>query len=272
MAIDVRLALAGERDERHLSVTGMLPPGLNGTLFRNGPHPRFPSPEPHWFEGDGMVHAITLGAGRASYRNRWVRTARFVAEAAARQRLSVLAGADNGRANTHVLPHAGRLLALEEAHAPVVPCPDTLRTLDEPTDHAVAALPSTAHPKRDPRTGELVFLGYSAAGPLSRQVRCGALDAVGCTTWSTSFEAPHCSMVHDFAVTDRHIVVPILPLAEGPDRMRRGLGSFLWQPELGSHLAVAADQGCDRDTGPVQGGAGRAAGRADGARHGRGAA
>ncbi len=45
-------------------------------------------------------------------------------------------------------------------------------------------------------------------------------------------------MVHDFAVTDRHIVVPILPLAGDLNRARGGLGSFFWRPELGSHLAV----------------------------------
>lgn len=238
MGVDLRLALPGERDERHLPVHGTLPAGLEGTLFRNGPSPRFPAAEAHWFEGDGMVHAITLGRGRASYRNRWVRTARFSAEAAAEHRLGALAGPDNGRANTHVLPHAGHLLALEEAHAPILLCPDTLRTLDGSLGDVGTALPFTAHPKRDPATGELVFFGYSAAGPLSRRVRCGALDAAGRTTWSTSFEAPYCSMVHDFAVTTRHIVVPILPLAGDLDRARRGVGSFFWQPRLGSHLAV----------------------------------
>ncbi len=119
-----------------------------------------------------MVHAITLTAGRARYRNRWVRTARFAAEAAAGQRLGVLTGTDNGRANTHVLPHAGRLLALEEAHAPVVLCPDTLRTFDEPMDHAVAALPFTAHPKRDPRTGDWCFLVMPQRVPY--HVKCAA--------------------------------------------------------------------------------------------------
>lgn len=190
MGVDPKLALPGERDDQHLPMQGRLPAGLEGTLFRNGPNPRFPLAEAHWFEGDGMVHAITLGNGHVSYRNRWVRTTRFSAEAIAGHRLDVLNGTHNGRANTHVLPHAGRLMALEEAHAPVLLCADTLRTLDESLDQVGTALPFTAHPKRDPHTGELVFFGYSSAGPLSRRVRCGALDAEGRATWSTSFEAP----------------------------------------------------------------------------------
>lgn len=45
-------------------------------------------------------------------------------------------------------------------------------------------------------------------------------------------------MVHDFAVSSRHIVVPILPLAGDLDSAKKGTGSFFWQPQLGSHLAV----------------------------------
>ena len=37
----------------------------------------------HWFSGDGMLHGFTLQDGRASYRNRWIRTAKWEAEHAA---------------------------------------------------------------------------------------------------------------------------------------------------------------------------------------------
>ena len=59
---------------------GELPRELNGTLYRNGPNPQFEAPGAHWFVGDGMLHAFHLENGRASYRNRWVRTPKWLAE------------------------------------------------------------------------------------------------------------------------------------------------------------------------------------------------
>jgi carotenoid cleavage dioxygenase-like enzyme len=71
-----------------LPMTGEIPNALNGTLYGNAPNPQFaPRGHFHWFGGDGMVHASTLENGRASYRNRWVRTPRFELERKAREAL-----------------------------------------------------------------------------------------------------------------------------------------------------------------------------------------
>src|SRR5207237_7942802 len=69
-----------EANASNLAIEGELPRELNGTLYRNGPNPQFPSPDAHWFVGDGMLHAFQLENGKASYRNRWVRTPKFMAE------------------------------------------------------------------------------------------------------------------------------------------------------------------------------------------------
>ena len=69
-----------ECDAPYLKITGELPRELNGTLYRNGPNPQFEAPGAHWFVGDGMLHAFHLENGRASYRNRWVRTPKWQAE------------------------------------------------------------------------------------------------------------------------------------------------------------------------------------------------
>jgi len=59
-----------------LEVTGRIPHELAGTYYRNGPNPAFEPPgRYHWFDGDGMIHAITLDDGRAHYRNRYVLSA-----------------------------------------------------------------------------------------------------------------------------------------------------------------------------------------------------
>ncbi len=69
-----------ECDAPFLKIVGELPRELNGTLYRNGPNPQFDAPGAHWFVGDGMLHAFHLENGRASYRNRWVRTPKWLAE------------------------------------------------------------------------------------------------------------------------------------------------------------------------------------------------
>ncbi len=245
-----------EYDAPSLPVVGELPRALNGTLFRNGPNPQFPSADPlhdHWFTGDGMIHAFTLQDGRASYRNRWVRTAKFVAEAAAGRSLGAgfappatadAALADSGVANTNIVWHAGRLLALEEAHLPVELDRATLGTRGAQRFDGALAGPFTAHPKTDPVTGELVFFGYSADGPFSRGMRYGTIGPDGRVTRIERFEAPYCSMMHDFAVTERHVLFPVLPLSGSLTRARAGLPPFAWEPELGAYIGlIRRDQG-----------------------------
>src|ERR1700716_2399770 len=59
-----------------LEVQGELPAGLDGTLYRIGParHDVYGERYRHWFDGDGMVHALRLSGGTAQYRNRFVAT------------------------------------------------------------------------------------------------------------------------------------------------------------------------------------------------------
>jgi carotenoid cleavage dioxygenase-like enzyme len=62
-------------------VIGEIPKDLEGVYLRNGPNPTLePRGRYHWFDGDGMVHAIAFHNGKATYRNRWLRTAGFAAE------------------------------------------------------------------------------------------------------------------------------------------------------------------------------------------------
>lgn len=245
-----------EYDVPDLPVAGELPPGLTGTLFRNGPNPQFTPLDPmkhHWFVGDGMIHAFTLGDGRASYRNRWVRTDKWVAEnAAGRALISGFGGpsttgvrlANTGVANTNIVWHAGRLLALEEAHLPFELDPATLATRGVRNFDGAVEGPFTAHPKIDPVTGELVFFGYSVDGPFSRGMTYGTVGADGRVSRVERFEAPYSSMVHDFAVTERHVVFPILPLSGSMRRAMAGQMPFAWEPELGSHIGLLRrDQG-----------------------------
>ena len=146
-----------ELTEYDLPVEGAIPPGLDGWCLRNGSNPR--TPTGHWFTGDGMIHGVRIEDGAAKwYRNRWVRTESF-------ENPFPVYGADGTRnlrssvANTHVINHAGKTLALVESSLPyqitndleTVGCYD----FDGKLDDAM-----TAHPKICPTTGELHFFGY----------------------------------------------------------------------------------------------------------------
>lgn len=237
-------------DDFDLEVTGRIPAEIRGAFYRNGPNPQFqPRGEYHWFAGDGMIHGFFVENGKVRYRNRYVRTPKWQVENAAGASLfggfgnpmtsdpSVL-GKDSGVANTNILWHAGRLLALEEGHMPTRMDPLTLETLgyDEQYKGRV-----TAHPKLDPETGEMVWFGYSIGDmPFSKVVSYGVTDAAGTVVRRDDFEAPYSSMVHDFLVTRRHALFPILPLTGDLQRVMSGGPAYAWEPEKGSHVGVLA--------------------------------
>lgn len=236
-----------ETGEIALKVTGDLPRDLAGSLYRNGPNPQFPPHDPnhHWFLGDGMLHAFHIADGRVRYLNRWVRTPRWRLEHAAGRPLygawgnpattdpSAL-GTDSGVANTAVVWHAGRLLALEEGHRPFAVDPATL----DPVGYQDYAPRFTAHPKIDPETGEMVFFAYSNGGPLSAQMAYGVVDAAGRVTRYDRFETPYCSMVHDFMVTRDHVLFPVLPLTGSMQRAMSGKPAFAWDPAQGARVGL----------------------------------
>ncbi len=231
-----------------LAVTGEIPADLAGAFYRNGPNPQFPPLGPHhWFFGDGMLHGVFIEDGRARYRNRYVRTPKWVAENAAGRALVSMdprltdpagQGVDGGVANTNVVWHGGRLLALEEGHAPMAIDPASLETLGyDDAYHGNV----TAHPKIDPVTGEMVWFAYSVGPmPFSTGMSYGVTAADGTVTRRDFFEAPYSSMVHDFLVTDRHVLFPVLPLTGSLERAMTGGPPFAWEPDKGAFVGVMA--------------------------------
>jgi carotenoid cleavage dioxygenase-like enzyme len=253
-----RAPIPFESDAPFLKVQGELPRELNGTLYRNGPNPQFEAPGAHWFVGDGMLHAFQLENGRASYRNRWVRTSKWQAEHDAGRALfggfgRKLPGApastagDSGVANTNIVFHAGRLLALEEGHAPIEIEQGTLAARGPCNYGGGIAGPFTAHPKIDPVTGEMVFFGYNATGPFTPTLSFGSVDASGIVTRFDRFEAPYASMVHDFIVTANHLLFPILPITGSLERARNGRPPYAWEPDKGAYVGVMKRNGGTND-------------------------
>ncbi|QTZ93066.1 carotenoid oxygenase family protein [Streptomyces auratus] len=218
-----------------LPVTGTIPPELTGWFLRNGPNPR-EAASPHWFFGDGMVHGLRLEGGRAvSYRNRWVRTSTFTegAQAVDAQGRRNLAA---GVANTHVVRHAGRTLALVESSFPYeIDCRPghELETIGVHDFGGRLTTAMTAHPKTCPVTGELHFFGYG--GPTPPFLTYHRADASGELVLSRPIDVPGPTMMHDFHLTASHVVFMDLPVVF--DRSHPGM-PYRWDPEYGARLGV----------------------------------
>ena len=143
-----------------LPVTGHIPEHLDGRYLRNGPNPAA-EVDPaiyHWFSGDAMVHGVALRDGKACwYRNRWVRTPPVSAALGepARTGLNPRAGMLCVGPNTNVLTHAGKTLALVEGGGATYQISDDLDTVGSCDFDGTLVGGYTAHPHRDPVTGEL---------------------------------------------------------------------------------------------------------------------
>lgn len=245
-----------ESDAPDLVIEGEIPAGLNGVLYRNGPNPQYApwSADHHWFLGDGMVHALTIEDGTVRYRNRWVRTQKFeherkLGEAVVPTNFDDILTADPRAegvplnvANTNIVYHGDRLLALEEGSSPMAMDPDTLDTLAPFDFDGAYQGPVTAHPKIDPDTGEMVFFGYMAGGPGSPLVAYNTADATGRITDSAMIEAPYCSMIHDFLVTEHFVGLPVLPAAVDLERMLNGKPMIAWEPDRGNQIGIFSRQ------------------------------
>jgi len=236
-----------------LQVVGEIPRDLNGTYYRTGPNPAFePARNYHWFDGDGMIHAITLGGGRAHYRNRYVRSRGLEEERAAGRALypSLLdldateVPAIKNTGNTNIVKHAGRLLALMEAALPTRMDCVTLDTLGEFDFDGKLVGAMTAHPKLDPETGELLFFGYS---PVPPYLQYHVADRDGRLVRSEVIDVAWPSMIHDFAVTREHVVFILCPLVFSFENVRERGGVFSWEPERGTRLGVMPRTGGNAD-------------------------
>jgi carotenoid cleavage dioxygenase-like enzyme len=245
-----------EGNAHKLPISGELPRELDGTLYRVGPNPQFaPRGRYEWFAGDGMVHEFSLSKGHAAYRNRYVRTPKWELEHSAGEALSAgtvapsklddprIAQLRSTLANTNIIHHAGHLLALEEAHAPFEVEAASLGPVGYQTYGGDLVGPMTAHPKVDPRTGELISFAYQTAGLGSRDMRLHVIGPDGRLRRSEHFMAPFASVVHDFAPTAQHIVFPFFPLTASMDRARKGLPAYAWEPGLASRIGIMRRDG-----------------------------
>jgi carotenoid cleavage dioxygenase len=228
-----------------LAVSGHLPAELCGRYLRNGPNPATP-PEPstyHWFVGDGMVHGIRLEDGRAAwYRNRWVRSAEVARVLGEAVRPGPVHANMDFAANTNVIGHAGRTFAIVEAGARPYELTYELDTVG-PSDLG-GTLPGgyTAHPKRDPATGELHAISYFWGW--GNKVQYSVTGTDGLVRRVVDVETAGAVSVHDMSLTERYAVIYDLPLVFSLDAAVGGSGfPYGWDPEYRARVGLLPRQG-----------------------------
>ncbi|MFM7121386.1 MAG: carotenoid oxygenase family protein [Gammaproteobacteria bacterium] len=209
------------------TVTGTVPHGLRGTFYRNGPGRQRIGEQAygHWFDGDGMLAAFTFVDGRVHFRNRYVRTPKYLDETAAqavryrgfgtqipggwtRNALRMPANP----ANTNTIWHGGHLLALNEGGKPWALDPQTLDTLGE-FDYDGALGRSqvfSAHGHVHPKSGHYINFGAGVDGIGPRGPKpclfVYRIDANGTLFRQGRIPLKHFPFCHDFAITERHAV------------------------------------------------------------------
>ncbi|XP_010552739.1 PREDICTED: carotenoid 9,10(9',10')-cleavage dioxygenase 1 isoform X1 [Tarenaya hassleriana] len=231
---------------KDLPVTGHLPECLNGEFVRVGPNPKFdPVAGYHWFDGDGMIHGVRIKDGKATYVSRYVKTSRLKQEQffggakfmkigdvkglfgllmvnmqQLRTKLKILDDSYGiGTANTALIYHHGKLLALQEADKPYV-----VKVLEDGDLQTVGMMDYdkrlthsfTAHPKVDPVTGEMFTFGYSHKAPY---ITYRVISKDGVMHNPVPITIPEPIMMHDFAITENYAIFMDLPMHFRPKEM-----------------------------------------------------
>ncbi|XP_020580149.1 carotenoid 9,10(9',10')-cleavage dioxygenase 1-like [Phalaenopsis equestris] len=248
-----------------VSVHGSLPVCLNGEFVRVGPNPKLPPVAGyHWFDGDGMLHGLRIKDGKAAYVSRYVKTSRLKQEEyfgrakfmkigdlkglfglfmvhmqLLREKLKVLdVSYGTSTANTALIYHHGKLLALSEADKPYV-----IKVLEDGDLQTLGMLDYdkrlahsfTAHPKVDPFTDEMFTFGYSHKPPY---ITYRVITKDGVMHNPVPITIPEPIMMHDFAITENFAVFMDLPLCFRPKEIVKGKFIFTFDPTKKARFGV----------------------------------
>ncbi len=242
-------------------LAGAIPPGLCGTLYRNGPGrlERAGQRVGHWFDGDGAILAVKFAEGAANGVYRYVQTEGYQAESKVDRWLygnyGMLPSGNiwerrgksvKNAANTSVLALPDRLLALWEGGMPHALDLDSLETIG--TDNLgfdSIPLVYSAHPKVDPISGHIYNFGISIG--IQPKLNLYESDRSGKVIKHSQTKLPRLTTIHDFLIVGKYLVFCISPIEIQALPVVFGIASYSasiqWKPELGTQILVF-----DRDT------------------------
>jgi all-trans-8'-apo-beta-carotenal 15,15'-oxygenase len=231
-------------------IEGKIPADLRGNFYRNGPglFERGGQRYQHWFDGDGLVHAWRFTDQGVSHQAKFVRTKKLIAESAANEflvpafgtaipaKIPVRSSDSMNTANTNVIELNGQLLAMWEGGSAHSLHPESLATQGVVSwSDELKGMPFSAHPKVEAdgtvwnfgtMSGKMVIYHISKQGKLLRHA---------------VFDMPASAMVHDFSVSQEHLIFLLPPISTNLDAMRSGKSlaeSMEWKPEQGTKVLV----------------------------------
>ncbi|AFR48194.1 carotenoid oxygenase family protein [Gordonia sp. KTR9] len=253
-------------------VEGEIPKDIYGGLYHNGPTVHYPARQgiESVFTTDGMVQGLILENGKASFRNRWVRTPKFLAEEAAGRALfdwedcevskdwramglgdiirnEQTEGVSNNTAMVNAFPFAGEIYACgEQVGSPIRLDPLTLETkgfpewgaglsrgIREPVDAFDGNM--SPHPKWDAKTGLLYGWGYSDRPPY---VTLHWVYPDGTMRSRPITDAPYNTVAHDAWLSENYFILPFQPFTLSSEKANKGLGGYGWEVEKPIMLAL----------------------------------
>lgn len=237
-------------------VSGEVPDFVRGTYYLNGPA-RFQAGDlryKHWLDGDGMVSRLRFDSSGIHFRNRYIQSTKLVSERQAGRALFRVFGTSfpNGRLNRvnsglqsplniSVYPFGDRILAFGEQSLPWELDPESLESMGQFTfsGRVNEASPMAAHPKFDPRTGEMFNFGVWFSQSPKLYFYCFEREAL---RYRTAIPLPYPCSVHDFALSEHYAIFYLSPyLLDVQNFLERGftvMDSLRWEPERGSRLLV----------------------------------
>lgn len=248
-----------EYDASDMEVIGTIPDDIDGIYVRNTENPvHEPIGRYHPFDGDGMLHMMRFKDGRAEYKNRFVRTKGFEAEAEAGEALwagftmppsnSKRPGCGIGShmrdgSSTDVMVRNGKILStFWQCGDGYLLDPESLDTLGIEPWTPVEGL--SAHPKLDYNTGELMFFNYGDKAPY---MHYGVVGPDNELKHYIPIELPGTRLPHDMAISDNYSILNDFPLFPIPAALDNGFFIPQFDKTMKTRFAVLPRYGNPED-------------------------
>jgi carotenoid cleavage dioxygenase len=105
----------------------------------------------------------------------------------------------------------------------------------------------SAHPKIDPLTGHMIAYGYQAKGDLTDDIAVYTVNPAGHIVNEVWLKSPYLGIIHDIAITQKHILIPVIARTTSLERLKTGEPMWEWNGDLPTMIGVLPRDGDAKD-------------------------